>query len=161
MKKEIFFCDDDNNILYALKLTMHKTSFKCSFFQDPIEMLDKIEPGWGGVVFTDLNMPVLNGFEVIDRVSQIDSEIPIIVLTGNGEVESVVRALRAGAYDFLEKPISKDLLIESTKRALEKRSLRMENQILRKKVSVKGKTAFLTFFFSLRLLVFCSIPNLF
>ena len=143
MKKEIYFCDDDNNILYAMKLIMHKSPFHCKFFADPIELLDTIQPEWPGIVVTDLTMPNIDGFEVIERVKNIDSDIPVIVLTGNGDIESVVKALRAGAYDFLEKPVCKDYLIECSKRALEKRTLRLENKVLRKKVSKDGNVAFL------------------
>jgi two-component system, NtrC family, C4-dicarboxylate transport response regulator DctD len=143
MKKEIFFCDDDRNILYAMKLIMHKAPFKGTFFSDPLEMIKSIEPEWPGIVVTDLTMPKIDGFEVIERIKTIDPDIPIIVLTGNGDIGSVVKALRAGAYDFLEKPLSKDYLIESARRALEKRSLRLENKVLRKKVVKEKGMAFL------------------
>jgi two-component system, NtrC family, C4-dicarboxylate transport response regulator DctD len=143
LKKEIFFCDDDRNILYAMKLIMHQSSFHSTFFNDAVEMLENIQPQWPGIVVTDLSMPKVDGFEVIDRIKKIDPEIPVIVLTGNGDVESVLKALRSGAYDFLEKPISKDYLIESAKRALEKRSLRLENKVLRKKVSKTNEDLFL------------------
>ena len=143
MKKEIYFCDDDKNILYAMKLIMHKTSFSPTFFNDPVEMISQIQPEWPGIIVTDLTMPKIDGFEVIERVKSIDPEIPVIVLTGNGDVESVVKALRAGAYDFLEKPLSKDYLIESAKRALESRSLRLENKELRKKVTSNKKSSLL------------------
>lgn len=143
MKKEIFFCDDDRNITYAIKLIMHQTSFKCSFFNDPVELLKNIEPEWNGIVVTDLTMPKIDGIEVIRRVKLIDEDIPVIVLSGDGEIESVVKALKTGAYDYLEKPLSRDYLIESAKRALEKRGLRLENKILRKKVSKTSKGTFL------------------
>ncbi|MCH2208120.1 MAG: sigma-54 dependent transcriptional regulator [Lentisphaerales bacterium] len=139
MKKEIYFCDDDNNILYAMKLIMHKTPFKATFFDDPIEMISQLKPDWPGIIVTDLTMPKINGFEVIERVKNIDPDIPVIVLTGNGDIGSVVKALRAGAYDFLEKPLSKDYLIESAKRALEKSFLRLENKVLRRKVTSPKK----------------------
>ena len=54
VKKEIYFCDDDNNILYAMKLIMHKTQFKGTFFSDPVDMISQIEPEWPGIVVTDL-----------------------------------------------------------------------------------------------------------
>jgi two-component system C4-dicarboxylate transport response regulator DctD len=143
MKKEIFFCDDNRNITYAIKLIMHQTSFKCSFFNDPLELLENIEPEWNGIVVTDLTMPKIDGIEVIRRVKLIDSDIPVIVLTGDGDIESVVKALKAGAYDYLEKPLCREYLIESAKRALEKRNLRLENKVLRKKVTKTSKGAFL------------------
>ena len=83
MKKEIYFCDDDNNILYAMKLSMSKAPFKASFFNDPVEMISQLEPDWPGIIVTDLTMPKIDGFEVIERVKRIDPDIPIIVLTGN------------------------------------------------------------------------------
>ena len=139
MKKEIFFIDDNKNILHAMKLIMHKTHFKVQTFLDPLEMLSNIHVGWDGIIVTDINMPLINGFEVLDRVKQIDSEIPVIVLTGNGDVNNVLTALRAGAYDFLEKPLSKEYLITSANRALEKRHLMLENKTLRNQIQNKNK----------------------
>lgn len=143
MKNEIFFCDDDRNITYAIRLIMHQTSFKCSFFNDPLELLENVKPDWNGIVVTDLTMPKIDGIEVIKRIKLIDEGIPVIVLTGDGDVESVVKALKAGAYDYLEKPLCRDYLIESAKRALEKRGLRLENKVLRSKVKKSSKGAFL------------------
>ena len=143
MKKEIYFCDDDRNITYAIKLIMHQTSFKCTFFNDPLELLENVTADWNGIVVTDLTMPKIDGFEVIKRIKMIDEDIPVIVLTGDGDVESVVKALKIGAYDYLEKPLSRDYLIESAKRALEKRGLRLENKVLRKKVISEPQSTFL------------------
>lgn len=134
MSKEIYFVDDDKNFLHAMKLIMRKTAFKTKTFSDPLEMLAEIEIGWQGVVVTDINMPGIDGFEVLSRLKQLDEGIPVIVLTGNGEVENVLKALRAGAYDFLEKPLSKEYLISSANRALEKRQLTIENKTLRQKI---------------------------
>lgn len=135
MSKEIYFVDDDKNFLHAMKLIMRKTSFKTKTFSDPLEMLAEIEIGWQGVVVTDINMPLIDGFEVLSRLKQLDEGIPVIVLTGNGEVENVLKALRAGAYDFLEKPLSKEYLISSANRALERRQLTIENKTLRQKIN--------------------------
>ena len=140
MKKEIFFVDDDKNILHALKLIMHKTAYAVKTFNDPLEMLANIQVGWSGIIVTDINMPVINGFEVLKRVKQIDEEIPVIVLTGNGDVNNVLMALRAGAYDFLEKPLSKEYLLTCANRALEKRHLTLENKSLRQQIQTKNKT---------------------
>jgi len=134
MNKEIFFVDDDTNFLHAMKLIMRKTAFKIKTFSEPLEMLSEIQAGWHGVIVTDINMPLIDGFEVLNRVKKLDEEIPVIVLTGNGEVENVLKALRAGAYDFLEKPLSKEYLISSANRALEKRQLTLENKSLRKQI---------------------------
>ena len=139
MKKEIFFVDDDKNILHALKLIMHKTAYSVKTFSDPLEMLGNIQVGWSGIIVTDINMPVINGFEVLKRVKQIDEQIPVIVLTGNGDVNNVLMALRAGAYDFLEKPLSKEYLLSCANRALEKRHLTLENKSLRQQIQTKNK----------------------
>ena len=139
MNKEIFFVDDDKNLLHAMKLIMHKTPYSVKTFLDPLEMLENIQQGWGGIIVTDINMPVINGFEVLKRVKQIDQDIPVIVLTGNGDVNNVLMALRAGAYDFLEKPLSKEYLLSCAARALEKRNLVLENKSLRKQIQTKSK----------------------
>ncbi|WDE98541.1 sigma-54 dependent transcriptional regulator [Lentisphaera profundi] len=138
MSKEIYFVDDDKNFLHAMKLIMRKTTFKIKTFSEPLEMLAEIQAGWQGIIVTDLHMPLIDGFEVLDRVKKIDEGIPVIVLTGNGEVENVLKALRSGAYDFLEKPLSKEYLISSANRALEKRQLSIENKTLRLQIKKKS-----------------------
>ena len=137
MKKEIYFIDDEEAVRNAIARALHRSPFKAEVFEDATVALGKLEPNWNGVVLTDLNMPIMDGFQVIEEVKKIDPQIPVIVLTGNGEKENILKSFRAGAYDFLEKPLMTDYLLKSATRALEHRSLSLENKSLRSQLKAQ------------------------
>ena len=84
-----------------------------------------------GAVLCDVKMPGRDGFELLAEIVAADPDMPVVMLTGHGDVEMAVAAMRAGAYDFLEKPVSGRQLVEVLERALEKRRLVIENRRLR------------------------------
>ncbi|MEO1612735.1 MAG: sigma 54-interacting transcriptional regulator, partial [Pseudomonadota bacterium] len=88
-----------------------------------------------GAVVSDMRMPGGDGFALLDYLREIDADLPLIFLTGHGDVPMAVQAMSAGAYDFLEKPASPALLVECVKRALERRRLVLENRALRERVA--------------------------
>ncbi|MEL7464448.1 MAG: sigma-54 dependent transcriptional regulator [Pseudomonadota bacterium] len=88
-----------------------------------------------GVVVSDMRMPGEDGFALCDHLREVDPDLPLIFLTGHGDVPMAVRAMGAGAYDFLEKPAAPALLVECVKRALERRRLVLENRALRDRVA--------------------------
>jgi len=86
------------------------------------------------VVITDLKMPVMDGMELIGKLREQDRDVPIVVATAFGDIASAVAAMRAGAADFLTKPIDFDMLTIAIERALERRALRMESENLRRQL---------------------------
>ena len=92
--------------------------------------LRTIDEAFAGVVITDLRMPGLDGRQLLARLQEIDADLPVIMITGHGEVADAVAALRAGAYDFVEKPFAFEVVAGSLKRALEKRGLVLDNRRL-------------------------------
>ncbi len=93
--------------------------------------LDFITPGFNGVVVSDIRMPGMDGMTLLARIREIDADIPVILVTGHGDVQLAVRAMREGAYDFLEKPYVVQHLIEMAGRAIDRRKLVLENRQLR------------------------------
>ncbi|MDZ4253899.1 MAG: sigma-54-dependent Fis family transcriptional regulator, partial [Sulfuritalea sp.] len=81
-------------------------------------------------VLSDVRLPGIDGFELLHRLREADSELPVILMTGHGDIRMAVDAMRDGAYDFLEKPFSSERLVEVVRRALEKRRLVLENRRL-------------------------------
>jgi two-component system C4-dicarboxylate transport response regulator DctD len=127
---KVLFVDDDEDVRLAYGQSLTLAGFDttlCSFF---IEATDHITPGWTGVVVTDVRMPGKDGFDLLGRSKQIDPDLPVIVLTGEGDIPMAVRAISDGAYDFLEKPCPPRKLIASVERALDKRRLVLENRRL-------------------------------
>jgi two-component system C4-dicarboxylate transport response regulator DctD len=82
--------------------------------------------GFPGAVITDMKMPVMDGLEFLERARAIDGDLPVIVITAYGDVASAVKAMKNGAYDFIERPFEAEVLRTGVLRALEKRDLVLE-----------------------------------
>jgi two-component system C4-dicarboxylate transport response regulator DctD len=87
--------------------------------------------GFPGIVITDLKMPVMDGLELLNRTREMDVDLPVILITAYGEVAVAVQAMKGGAYDFIERPFDADVLRSRITRALDQRSLVLENRRLK------------------------------
>ncbi len=87
--------------------------------------------GFPGIVVTDMKMPVMDGLDLLERARALDSELPVIMITSYGDVASAVRAMKAGAYDFIERPFDPEQLRARVTRALESRRVVLENRELK------------------------------
>ena len=105
--------------------------FDVSSYASADAALNDIDTECNKVIVTDIRMPGLTGLDLLKRVREIDSGIPVILITGQADIATAVQAMRDGAYDFLEKPFSADNLIEVIRRAYDKRMLIMENRHLK------------------------------
>ncbi|MFZ6872550.1 sigma-54-dependent transcriptional regulator [Undibacterium sp. Di27W] len=90
-----------------------------------------IKADYAGIIVTDVRLPGKSGLEVLEKVRALDAELPVIIITGHGDVSMAVEAMRNGAYDFLEKPFAAERLLDACLRAQEKRRLVMENRKLK------------------------------
>ena len=102
------------------------------------EALQHIAPGMAGVVVTDMRLPAADGLSLIRRCQELDASMPVIMITGHGDVNLAVEAMRSGAYDFITKPFSPEVLVDVVRRAVEKRSLTLEVAALREALSGRG-----------------------
>jgi len=127
----IILVDDDPFILDSAGQTLELDGYQVDTFERVDPALSAIEPGWPGVVVTDINMPGHSGLELLKQVTAMDPDIPVIIITGQGDISTAVQAIRDGAYDFIEKPFASELLLEIVHRAAEKRALTLENQALK------------------------------
>lgn len=127
---KVIFVDDDADVRQAYGQSLMLAGFDTTLCSVFIEATDHITPGWTGVVVTDVRMPGKDGFALLERTRKIDPDLPVIVLTGEGDIPMAVRAMNEGAYDFLEKPCPPRRLIAAVQRALEKRKLVLENRRL-------------------------------
>ena len=87
------------------------------------------------MIITDVKLPGRDGLAVLDTAVALDKKMPVILVTGHGDVSIAVQAMRAGAYDFIEKPFASDRLIEVAQRALDKRRLVLENRRLKRELA--------------------------
>jgi len=126
--------DDEETMLRILKRSLEPEGYSVETYLNAEEALKRLESGSVDVLITDLMMPGIDGLNVIERTRAIDKDIVIIVITAYSSVESAVRAIRAGAYDFIPKPFDPEHLLIILRRAIEARNLRIENIGLKKRL---------------------------
>src|SRR5215468_7297851 len=131
----ILLVDDEAPIRQAVTQWLGLAGFETLVHEQASTALDTLSVDFPGVVVTDLKMHGLSGMDLLRHAQQIDTELPVIVITGHGDVETAVEAMRLGAYDFIEKPFAPERFLEVVRRACEKRRLVVENRRLRRAVS--------------------------
>lgn len=127
----VLLVDDDAAMRQSTEQVLDLAGIKVSSFGSAEEMLDYAGPGLSGVVLSDIRMPGMDGMSLLQRLRDLDPDLPVILITGHAEVQLAVEAMRRGAYDFIEKPFVAQGLISVLRRALEHRSLVLENRRLR------------------------------
>lgn len=127
----VVLIDDDRDLLKATAQTLELAGFSVSAFAVAAEALAWLDAGFAGVVVSDIRMPQIDGLQLFNRILRLDADIPVILITGHGDIAMAVKAIKDGAYDFITKPFAADRLVHSVRRAAEKRRLVMENRALR------------------------------
>ncbi|HVJ41214.1 MAG TPA: sigma-54 dependent transcriptional regulator [Dongiaceae bacterium] len=127
----VAFIDDDIDLRQANTQTLQLAGFRPVPLASAAEALDIINADFDGVVVTDLRMPRVDGMQLFRQLQARDPDLPVILITGHGDIATAVEAMREGVYDFLAKPFAAERLIQSVRRAAEKRRLVLENRRLR------------------------------
>jgi two-component system response regulator FixJ len=117
----VYLVDDDAAVRDALALLIRSVGLKVKTYGDPAHFLADIKGDEAGCLVLDIRMPVINGFAVQERLTSSGCGLPIILITGHGDVAQCRRAFRNGAVDFLTKPIDEHALIESLQKAIRQR----------------------------------------
>ncbi len=116
----VFVIDDDQDVREALQLLMESVGRPVRLYASASEFLDGFDPNRAGCILLDVRMPGMSGLDLQARLAAERLHPPIIVITGHGDVPMAVRAMQAGALEFLEKPFNDQVLLDSVHRALEK-----------------------------------------
>ncbi|MFO0576378.1 MAG: sigma-54 dependent transcriptional regulator [Polyangia bacterium] len=135
MKPHVLLVEDDAAMCEFLELGLRKRGFEVTWRIDPQAALELLPKHDFAAVVTDLNMPGLRGTDVCSRVHEILPDVPVLVITAFGNLESAVASIRAGAYDFVTKPFAIDTLAIALQRAVQHRSLSDEVKRLRRAVA--------------------------
>lgn len=134
IRKKVIFIDDEQHIRQANKQTLELADLEVVCYGYAEDALPHLSREWPGVVICDIRLPRMDGLNFLLKVRKIDNDLPVILITGHGDISTAVQAMRDGAYDFIEKPYSAERLVKTVQRALEKRALTLENRILRQEL---------------------------
>lgn len=136
MEEKVLFIDDEKHIRLANKQTLELADLEV-YCEDCAEKgLQVITREWPGIVVCDIRLPNMDGLQFLLEVQKIDQDLPVILITGHGDISTAVKAMRDGAYDFIEKPYSSERLVKTVLRGLEKRALTLENRNLRRELEL-------------------------
>jgi len=130
LPQRIMVVDDDRYLLMAIEQTLQLNGYSVDTFSSPVEALEHMGKSEYAAVVTDIKMPVMDGLQFLSHVKAVDNELPVIMITGHGDIALAVTAIQGGAYDFLQKPVDEDVLLACLVRAIEKRRLVLENRRL-------------------------------
>jgi two-component system C4-dicarboxylate transport response regulator DctD len=131
MAQTVILIDDDTAMRQSTEQALELAGHTVKAFATAEAALEVAGPGLNGVVVTDIRMPGMDGMTLLQRLADLDPDLPVILITGHAEVALAVEAMRRGAYDFIEKPFTMQSLGKVLKRALDHRALVMENRRLR------------------------------
>ena len=122
---QIAFVEDDASVRESLTEALQLAGFDIRAFESAERALDHVGQGFRGVVVTDVRLPGMDGLALMRELIRLDPGLPVVLITGHGDVPMAVQAIREGAYDFIEKPFPPRLLVEAVNRAIEERALRI------------------------------------
>jgi UDP-3-O-[3-hydroxymyristoyl] N-acetylglucosamine deacetylase len=145
-KGKILIVDDEVSILESLSGILEDEGYQAITARNGIEGLEISSREFPDVTFLDIWMPDMDGLEVLRRLRAQDPDRVIIMISGHGTIASAVKAVKSGAFDFIEKPLNMDEILLSLQKAMEHRSLLMENRRLREMVRVRDRQTQLSLF---------------
>ena len=118
-KGTVFVVDDDEGIRRSLELLLHSVGLEVQSFSTTSEFLDAYHADMAGCILLDIRLPTISGLALQKQLQSMGCKLPIIFISGHADVSLAVRAMHAGAFDFLEKPFNDQDLIDRTQAALE------------------------------------------
>ena len=127
---QVLFVDDEEDIRISVAQSLELKGIDVTTFARGDRLLERLTPRFDGLVVSDVRMPRIDGLELLDAIRAIDPEIPVILVSGHADVPLAVEALGRGAYDFIEKPFATDRLVQSVRRAIDKRGLTLRLRAL-------------------------------
>lgn len=119
-KRKVLVVDDEDAIRHSASFMLRHAGYDVDTYAGGVEFLEKLEREFEGCVLLDVRMPEMDGLTVLARIREVSESLPVIILTGHGDVTTAVSAMKIGATDFLEKPFEKATIIGSIEDAFSK-----------------------------------------
>ena len=132
---KVAILDDEQDMRQSISQWLALSGFETETFATAGDALKVLSADYPGIIVTDIKMPGMDGMQFLKKVKSIDSSLPVIMITGHGDVPMAVEAMRLGAFDFLEKPFNPDTMTDLAKKATRTRRLLLDNRQLRRELS--------------------------
>ncbi|PSL19454.1 sigma-54-dependent transcriptional regulator [Shimia abyssi] len=136
---KIAIVDDEQDMRQSISQWLALSGYDTETFASAEDALKGLGADYPGIVITDIRMPGMDGMQFLKKLMGADSALPVIMITGHGDVPMAVEAMRVGAYDFLEKPFNPDRMTQLAKKATSMRRLTLDNRALRRELSDGGQ----------------------
>jgi DNA-binding NtrC family response regulator len=136
---KIAIVDDEQDMRQSISQWLALSGYDTETFASAEEALKVLGPDYPGIVISDIKMPGMDGMQFLKKLMGSDSTLPVIMITGHGDVPMAVEAMRVGAFDFLEKPFNPDRMNELARKATNTRRLTLDNRALRRELSDGGQ----------------------
>jgi len=135
MPEKILIVDDEPDMLKLLTMIIReKTPYEVITTNNPLEAFEFAKKGGFDLVIADLKMPGLDGMELLDALKRIDEDIPVVIITAYGTVESAAEAIQKGGFDFITKPFRKEHILFTIDRAFKWLKIQRENKMLKEQL---------------------------
>ncbi len=138
MSTDVILVDDEPDLLESARQSLELAGISVTCYSSAEKALAAFSPVHSTIFISDVRMPGMSGTELLDRALAIDPAVPVILITGHGDIPMAIQAIRDGAYDFIEKPFAPEQLLGSVRRALERRRLVVDNRALRDELSSRS-----------------------
>lgn len=137
---QVIFIEDDELVRRASVQSLQLAGLTVAGYgsvEAAMNGLGSLDDAFGGVIVSDIRLPGASGLDLLTQCRERASEVPVILVTGHGDISMAVQAMRDGAYDFVEKPFAAERLVDTVRRALERRRLVLENEALRRELAAR------------------------
>jgi two-component system response regulator AauR len=131
----VLIVEDDPHVLLGCQQALALEDIAAEGVGSAELAMERLHAGFPGIVISDIRLPGMDGLQLMGQVKTLDPALPVILITGHGDIPLAVSAMRQGAYDFMEKPFSPERLVETARRALAQRSLALEVTALRRQLA--------------------------
>lgn len=134
----VLIVEDDPHVLLGCQQALALEDIHSEGVGSAEQALARVGVDFAGIVVSDIRLPGMDGLALLSQLKQRDPSLPVVMITGHGDISMAVGAMRQGAYDFMEKPFSPERLVEVVRRALEQRGLAREVDALRRQLAGRG-----------------------
>ncbi|NOR76318.1 MAG: response regulator [Draconibacterium sp.] len=134
---KILVIDDERSIRNTLKDILEYEKYEVDLAEDGNKGIEKVKNAEYDIILCDIKMPGLDGIEVLERLSEITPDTPVVMISGHGNIDTAVESIKKGAFDYIEKPLDLNRLLITIRNGMDKSNLVTETKILKKKVNKK------------------------